>query len=235
MVPDAALSASVPLLGSGHPTALVTAWYAGAVLCCAVVGLVCRCCAVLCRGQLGTPVLCRVVLSAWYAGIVSCCAVVGLVRRCCAVLCCGQLGTPVLCCAAWCPSCSRGVPFLLLCLLCFRVCPLFPPPFWSQPFHGSGVWCASPIALPAGECGVCPLAPPSSPSLPLVVGVCGGCPSFVQLMVGACGLCGRGVLNGKEKKSVPVPVFPKKPTGTPCAQPWLVAVGGWRLAVVGGW
>ena len=45
---------------------------------------------------------------------------------------------------------------------------------------------------------------------------------------------GRGVLNGK-KKSVPVPVFPKTPAGTPCAQPWLVAVGGWRLAAVGGW
>ena len=44
----------------------------------------------------------------------------------------------------------------------------------------------------------------------------------------------RGVLNGK-KKSVPVPIFPKKPAGTPCAQPWLVAVGGWRLAAVGGW
>ena len=44
----------------------------------------------------------------------------------------------------------------------------------------------------------------------------------------------RGVLNG-EKKNVPVPVFPKKPAGTPCAQPWLVAVGGWRLAAVGGW
>ena len=38
-----------------------------------------------------------------------------------------------------------------------------------------------------------------------------------------------------EKKSVPEPVFPKKPAGTPCAQPWLVAVGGWwRLVVVGG-
>jgi len=45
----------------------------------------------------------------------------------------------------------------------------------------------------------------------------------------------RAVLNGKKKrKSVPVPVFPKKPAGTPCAQPWLVAVGGWRLAAVGG-
>ena len=37
-----------------------------------------------------------------------------------------------------------------------------------------------------------------------------------------------------EKKSVPEPVFPKKPAGTPCAQPWLVAVGGWRLAAVDG-
>ena len=50
----------------------------------------------------------------------------------------------------------------------------------------------------------------------------------------ACGGRSRGVLNGK-KKSVPVPVFPTKPAGTPCAQPWLVAVGGWRLAAVGGW
>ena len=39
-----------------------------------------------------------------------------------------------------------------------------------------------------------------------------------------------------EKKSVPERVFPKQPAGTPCAQPWLVAVGGWRrLAAVGGW
>ena len=46
----------------------------------------------------------------------------------------------------------------------------------------------------------------------------------------------RAVLNGKKKrKSVPVPVFPKKPAGTPCAQPWLVAVGGWWLATVDGW
>ena len=42
---------------------------------------------------------------------------------------------------------------------------------------------------------------------------------------------GRGVLNGKRKKCSG---FPKKPAGTPCAQPWLVAVGGWRLAVGGG-
>ena len=39
-----------------------------------------------------------------------------------------------------------------------------------------------------------------------------------------------------EKKGVLVPVFPKKPAGPPCAQPWLAAVGGWvgarwRLAV----
>ena len=37
------------------------------------------------------------------------------------------------------------------------------------------------------------------------------------------------------KKSVPDPAFPKKLAGTPCAQPCLVAVGGWRLAAVGGW
>jgi hypothetical protein len=48
------------------------------------------------------------------------------------------------------------------------------------------------------------------------------------------GMVARAVLNGK-KKSCPVPVFPKKPAGTPCAQPWLVAVGGWRLAAVDGW
>ena len=42
----------------------------------------------------------------------------------------------------------------------------------------------------------------------------------------------RDVLNGKKKKCSG---FPKKPAGTPCAQPWLVAVGGWRLAAVGGW
>ena len=29
--------------------------------------------------------------------------------------------------------------------------------------------------------------------------------------------------------------FPKKPAGTPCVQPWLVAVGGWWGLVVGGW
>ena len=46
----------------------------------------------------------------------------------------------------------------------------------------------------------------------------------------------RGVLNGKKKKKKKkVFRFPKKPAGTPCAQPWLVAVGGWRLAAVGGW
>ena len=39
----------------------------------------------------------------------------------------------------------------------------------------------------------------------------------------------------EKKKSVPEPVFPKKPAGTPCAQPWLVAVGGWRLAVGNWW
>ena len=44
----------------------------------------------------------------------------------------------------------------------------------------------------------------------------------------------RAVLNG-EKKSVSEPVFPKKPAGTPCAQPWLVAVGGWQLATGGWW
>ena len=40
-------------------------------------------------------------------------------------------------------------------------------------------------------------------------------------------------LTGKKKCSGTS--FPKKPAGTPCAQPWLVAVGSWRLAAVGGW
>ena len=39
----------------------------------------------------------------------------------------------------------------------------------------------------------------------------------------------------QKKKSVPLHSFPKKPAGTPCVQPWLVAVGGWRLAVGGDW
>ena len=65
----------------------------------------------------------------------------------------------------------------------------------------------------------------------------------IELLFGAvyalCVCCAetpppRAVLNGK-KKSVPEPVFPKKPAGTPCAQPWLVAVGGWRLAALGSW
>ena len=38
-----------------------------------------------------------------------------------------------------------------------------------------------------------------------------------------------------EKKKQKCSGFGKKPAGTPCAQPWLVAVGGWRLAAVGGW
>ena len=56
-----------------------------------------------------------------------------------------------------------------------------------------------------------------------------GCPKL------SCTVHGRVVLNGKKKKSVPEPVFPKKPAGTPCAQPWLVAVGGWRLVAAGCW
>ena len=43
----------------------------------------------------------------------------------------------------------------------------------------------------------------------------------------------KAVLN-RGKKSVPLLVFPKRPAGTPCAQPGLVAVNGWRLAV-GNW
>ena len=47
----------------------------------------------------------------------------------------------------------------------------------------------------------------------------------------------RAVLNGekKEKKVFRYTVFPKKPVGTPCVQPWLVVVGGWRLVAIGGW
>ena len=44
----------------------------------------------------------------------------------------------------------------------------------------------------------------------------------------------RAVLNGK-KKLFRYTVFPKKPAGTPCAQPWLVAAGSWRLAAIGSW
>ena len=58
------------------------------------------------------------------------------------------------------------------------------------------------------------------------------CPAPPYLCTFAIGP--RAVLN-EEKKSVPLPVFKKRPAGTPCAQPWLVAVGGWRLAAVGGW
>ena len=57
---------------------------------------------------------------------------------------------------------------------------------------------------------------------------------FVWVQCTTLCITARAVLNGK-KKSVPEPVLPKKPAGTPCAQPWLVAVGGWRLAAVGGW
>ena len=101
-VPDAALAASVPLLGSGLPTALVLAWYAGAVSCCAVPWSAWYASATLSSAWYAGAVLwwCRVVLwPAWYAGAVLCCVVVGLVRRCCAVLC-------------------RVAPFVLLC------CPL---------------------------------------------------------------------------------------------------------------
>ena len=40
-------------------------------------------------------------------------------------------------------------------------------------------------------------------------------------------------LTGK-KKVFRYTVFPKKPADTPCVQPWLVSVGGWRLVAVGG-
>ena len=43
----------------------------------------------------------------------------------------------------------------------------------------------------------------------------------------------RAVLNGKKK--VFRNRFSQKSAGTPCAQPWLVAVGGWRRLAVGSW
>ena len=52
---------------------------------------------------------------------------------------------------------------------------------------------------------------------------------------GKWGNMGAGRSLTEKQKGVPVPVFPKKPAGTSCAQPWLVAVGGWWLAAVGGW
>ena len=50
----------------------------------------------------------------------------------------------------------------------------------------------------------------------------------------ACAEVSRAVLNGK-KKVFRYTFFPKKPEGTPCVQPWLVAVGGWRRLAVGSW
>ena len=47
-------------------------------------------------------------------------------------------------------------------------------------------------------------------------------------------VCPRAVLNGK-KKVFRYTVFPKMPVGTQCVQPWLAAVGGWRLATGGLW
>ena len=44
----------------------------------------------------------------------------------------------------------------------------------------------------------------------------------------------RAVLNRK-KKVFRYTVFPKKPAGTPCVGGGRWAVGGWRLAVGGGW
>ena len=38
-----------------------------------------------------------------------------------------------------------------------------------------------------------------------------------------------------EKKKFRYTELPKKPVGTPCVQPWFVAVGSWRLAATGGW
>ena len=44
----------------------------------------------------------------------------------------------------------------------------------------------------------------------------------------------RGVLN-RETKSVPERHFCKKAACTSHVQPWLVAIGGWQLVLVGGW
>ena len=55
-VQDAAPAAPIPLSGSGLPIALVPAWYAGALLCCAVLDF--------------TWYAGVVVLFGWYAGAV---------------------------------------------------------------------------------------------------------------------------------------------------------------------
>ena len=44
-----------------------------------------------------------------------------------------------------------------------------------------------------------------------------------------------GSFREKRKKSVPIHSFPKKTACSSYVQPWLVAVGGWRLVAVGGW
>ena len=68
---------------------------------------------------------------------------------------------------------------------------------------------------------------------------CPGCKLRIPLIQGAAtrtcqAVQGRAILNGK-KTVFRYTVFPKKPAGTPCVQPWLVAVGGWGLAAIGGW
>ena len=119
-IPDAALAALVPLLGSGFPIAFVSACYACVVLCCAVIGVVRLCCAVL---------RCAMVC------LVRCCGgVVGFGRplQCCGgvMLCCGcRLDLPVQCCvvlwSAWYAGvvprsalCALQVPLSICCVGC---------------------------------------------------------------------------------------------------------------------
>ena len=51
---------------------------------------------------------------------------------------------------------------------------------------------------------------------------------------GACGWF-RAVLNGKEKKLFRNMVFSKTTACSSYVQPWLVAIGGWRLVEIAGW
>ena len=176
------------------------------MVCCPLVGLVGRCCAVLCWGRLGTPVLCRVVLwSTRYPGVVPCCAVVRLVSCCCVVMC--RTAPLVL---LWCPL--LVVVFALLSCVSPFSSPLLVPalPGWGVQcaatvptppgrglhcapsflyFLGRIVWCVSTWGVWCLSFGPAPLGR-VSPSLPILVGVCGVCSSSPSLVVWACSLCG---------------------------------------------
>ena len=134
--------------------------------------------------------------------------------------------------------CSRDLPRndqrvvggILMCL-CWgtRTAPPTLTPLSDPPRLGLGVWVCT---LPSPLWCIAPHGVPRQPGHILPVGAHppGGAPAFHG------GAGGAGVsLTGKKKKKKECSGFPKKPAGTPCAQPWLVAVGGWRLAAVGGW